>query len=1102
MSDINRRLNKSLVHVKSYNRSFAERIQTKGFKKRAAIFTIIVLALQLASPFNYLIKNFASAYASNMSIAARDSRVVISWEKQTSGAKLYKSSVDTVTSSDTLLADQADASVTCNTATPIVCSFTDAGLVNGITGYYRLLSSDSTAFLSDNIGATPGIAPNNGGFYLSSSDGKVTLDNLISRGNYPGDSPTIQSFELLTSIHTDVSGDAGNTITKKVGGVATTDTRFLKGTSVELTASPTTGYTFVGWSGACLMYGSTAIANVAMNGTENCVANFLPNTSLPFETTSTRKMIATVAQPGLGTLITGPIDVGRSYYLDNPTLLASLDEPNHDYKLGENAVVAAIPTANNVFMGWSGDCVGLNPNAVVFMDGGNKSCQANFAPRDNISNNYDGIDLVSKPTGGSLTCSLLNGAQTAGATIVSISPSINSFTTDRLNLTTAYSFMVLPYQLDGAVKKYGYLDRTGCQSIMPTDTVAPTLVTDDIVVDRTAPYDKKVIFSASEPVKAMITYSTAPFVDATAISSTWTPTFSTSGEIALPIPVTETYYVWSTMEDQSGNVTNNAPMTYGALFPFSFEKTSANGGTGSVTGTYLTSSGTINMDCGTGCSGLIDPGTAVNITITPDSGSYLNSISGYYCPGAPTASALTCEAHINSPNMVVTFDFVKGAIPVGLPSINTNPGDLTVTAGSAANLTVVASGTDLSYQWQSAPVSGVFSDISLATSSSYTTPTLTVGDTGTSYRCVVTNTAGSVYSQVATVTVNAVDAPTAATPTFGPGAGVVVSGTGVAISTATSGSEIRYTLDGKAPSANSILYTGPIFITQAKTIKAIAIKSGYLDSAVATAAYTVSVPDYVITFDKNDSAATGTMTTQALAQGSAANLAANKFAKSGFTFAGWATSASGTVAYANQASYTMGGSDVRLFARWTANSASADITGNNLAVTKDGATVAFGSLPAGAGAGFNVTVLASETTNNAGPKGKSLVKIYDITPSATLSGAFTATVTLAYPSSTVYKADDQVLYWDGSVWSTSGITVISHTTSSITFKTTHFTEFAIVSNDTSGTVAGASTGSNNGVLPAAGSNLLSLFMNFLLAIGLYFVFIVSIKRTRFASLLS
>jgi uncharacterized protein len=72
-----------------------------------------------------------------------------------------------------------------------------------------------------------------------------------------------------------------------------------------------------------------------------------------------------------------------------------------------------------------------------------------------------------------------------------------------------------------------------------------------------------------------------------------------------------------------------------------------------------------------------------------------------------------------------------------------------------------------------------------------------------------------------------------------PAAGAVEADTKVALATATADAKIYYTTDGSAPTASSTEYTAPITIDSAKTIKAIAIKSGLENSDVATFAYTI-----------------------------------------------------------------------------------------------------------------------------------------------------------------------------------------------------------------------------------------------------------------------
>ncbi len=89
-------------------------------------------------------------------------------------------------------------------------------------------------------------------------------------------------------------------------------------------------------------------------------------------------------------------------------------------------------------------------------------------------------------------------------------------------------------------------------------------------------------------------------------------------------------------------------------------------------------------------------------------------------------------------------------------------------------------------------------------------------------------------AQVTVTTLNLV-----ATPSFSPAGGSYTSAQNVSLSSATSGAEIRYTIDGSPPTATSTLYTGPITVSSSTTIKAIARQSGLTDSAVATATYII-----------------------------------------------------------------------------------------------------------------------------------------------------------------------------------------------------------------------------------------------------------------------
>jgi hypothetical protein len=83
------------------------------------------------------------------------------------------------------------------------------------------------------------------------------------------------------------------------------------------------------------------------------------------------------------------------------------------------------------------------------------------------------------------------------------------------------------------------------------------------------------------------------------------------------------------------------------------------------------------------------------------------------------------------------------------PTITTQPANKTVTVGKTAKFTVVATGAaPLSYQWKK---NGV--NIAGATKASYNTPPTTATDNGSLFSVAVSNSAGSVTSNNAILTV-------------------------------------------------------------------------------------------------------------------------------------------------------------------------------------------------------------------------------------------------------------------------------------------------------------------------------------------------------------
>ena len=80
---------------------------------------------------------------------------------------------------------------------------------------------------------------------------------------------------------------------------------------------------------------------------------------------------------------------------------------------------------------------------------------------------------------------------------------------------------------------------------------------------------------------------------------------------------------------------------------------------------------------------------------------------------------------------------------------------------------------------------------------------------------------------------------TVATPVITPNGGEIEAGSAISISCATDGATIYYTTNGTTPTAYSTKYTGAFTLTSGATVKAIAVKTDWKNSEIATASFTI-----------------------------------------------------------------------------------------------------------------------------------------------------------------------------------------------------------------------------------------------------------------------
>jgi glycosidase len=87
-----------------------------------------------------------------------------------------------------------------------------------------------------------------------------------------------------------------------------------------------------------------------------------------------------------------------------------------------------------------------------------------------------------------------------------------------------------------------------------------------------------------------------------------------------------------------------------------------------------------------------------------------------------------------------------------------------------------------------------------------------------------------------------INSPQAAAPAFSVSAGTYAALQSVAITDTTAGATIYYTTDGTPPTTSSTAYSAPVPIATNTTLEALAVASGYTNSSVTSATYTINLP--------------------------------------------------------------------------------------------------------------------------------------------------------------------------------------------------------------------------------------------------------------------
>jgi hypothetical protein len=243
--------------------------------------------------------------------------------------------------------------------------------------------------------------------------------------------------------------------------------------------------------------------------------------------------------------------------------------------------------------------------------------------------------------------------------------------------------------------------------------------------------------------------------------------------------------------------------------------------------------------------------TAATPTISPNGGTFTSaqsvtiadSVTGaaiYYTVDGTTPTA-TSNLY-TGPITVATSQTVK-AIAIAAQYKNSAVASAVFTIAVPTPTIAPAGGTFTTIQ--SVTLSDTMTGVAIYYTTNATTPT----SASTIYTGPISVSASETIKAIAVCTgygnsavassAFTINLPIAPTPTISPNGGTFASAQSITLSDTVTGASIYYTTDGTTPTASSNLYSGAIPVAATETIKAIAIATGYRNSATASVAFTI-----------------------------------------------------------------------------------------------------------------------------------------------------------------------------------------------------------------------------------------------------------------------
>jgi hypothetical protein len=164
-----------------------------------------------------------------------------------------------------------------------------------------------------------------------------------------------------------VTTNGPGTVTSNPPGIncgSSCSSQYSMGASVVLTATPSAGGSFTGWSGAC---SGTSTCTVTMTAAQGVTANFVAGSNLSVSLQSVRNPNCGLGGPGTDCNI-GSGSVGSAPDGVSCTVPANTSTVNctpAQFPNGSTVVLTETPGPNSHFNGWTGDCSGTTSQCTL-----------------------------------------------------------------------------------------------------------------------------------------------------------------------------------------------------------------------------------------------------------------------------------------------------------------------------------------------------------------------------------------------------------------------------------------------------------------------------------------------------------------------------------------------------------------------------------------------------------------------------------------------------------------------------------------------------------------------------------------------------------------